>query len=319
MSDWWPSGPERRAWLDRQNGRISDALSYYLGPAAAPVDALANVGAALSPGADLMDAVGYGQQTMAAETPLDALSGLGMTAAAMLGMALPGSAGRVNEATDEVLRLLKEGRVNEVTDDLLAKADPRRLYAEYDLPMDEASRMARADEMGFSRNLPLYHGTDKDFLAFDPRQGGRATGSQAAGEATWTAPDAAVAGEFPPAASRADTGHQILPLLHRAQRRGALTLDDDVMDHEVRATLQAAFDDGIDGVMMRNYRGLLPDGYDSTNILAVKDPSQLRSQFARFDPRLINLRNLLATGAVGTVGATALDALTRPPDSEERY
>lgn len=36
------------------------------------------------------------------------------------------------------------------------------------LPMDEASRMARAREMGFDTSQVLYHGTGKDFDAFNP-------------------------------------------------------------------------------------------------------------------------------------------------------
>lgn len=37
-----------------------------------------------------------------------------------------------------------------------------------ELPMDEASRMARAAEQGYNVNLPLYHGTADEILAFDP-------------------------------------------------------------------------------------------------------------------------------------------------------
>jgi hypothetical protein len=66
----------------------------------------------------------------------------------------------------QVARLLREGRSDEVTDDLMAQADPQEMYQLYvsgetgmDLPMDEASRMARAREMGFDTETPLYHGT----------------------------------------------------------------------------------------------------------------------------------------------------------------
>lgn len=144
-----------------------------------------------------------------------------------------------------------------------------------------------------------------DFAAFDPGRGGTAIRSRAASEATWTAPDAAVAGVFPPAANRADTGHQLLPLLHRARRPAGMTLDDDVMDHEVQATLRDAFDGGADGVMMRNYRGILPDGYDGASIPEIKDQSQIRLRFARFDPRLSRLRSLLALGAAAGVELNA--------------
>ena len=58
---------------------------------------------------------------------------------------------------DYVADLLRQGRAKEVTDDLMAQADPQRLYQHYTsgntgqpMPMDYASRMARAKGMGFS-------------------------------------------------------------------------------------------------------------------------------------------------------------------------
>jgi predicted GNAT family acetyltransferase len=69
-----------------------------------------------------------------------------------------------------VAGLLREGRASEVTDDLMAQADPQEMYRLYvagetgaDMPMDEASRMARAQEM-----FPdtAYHSTGVDFQAF---------------------------------------------------------------------------------------------------------------------------------------------------------
>ena len=58
-----------------------------------------------------------------------------------------------------------------------------------DLPMDEASRMARAGEMGFDTDAPLYHGTSSDIAAFDPALRGDATAARTAKMATWMTDD----------------------------------------------------------------------------------------------------------------------------------
>jgi len=55
----------------------------------------------------------------------------------------------------------------------MAQVDPQEMARLYEggatgqaMPMDEASRMARAQEMGFDTETPLYHGTTHDFSAF---------------------------------------------------------------------------------------------------------------------------------------------------------
>jgi len=50
------------------------------------------------------------------------------------------------KTAQDMLDLLKAGRGREVTEEMAAAADPQYLAKNYDLPMDEASRMARADE-----------------------------------------------------------------------------------------------------------------------------------------------------------------------------
>ena len=64
---------------------------------------------------------------------------------------------------EEVLGLLRSGRENEITDQMLDMGDPvlnarmnEHLYRNYDLPMDAASRMGRAEAMDAR---PEYHGT----------------------------------------------------------------------------------------------------------------------------------------------------------------
>lgn len=73
----------------------------------------------------------------------------------------------VSQRGDDILGMLKSGRGDEVTDKMLDMGDNVKntqlnqyLYQNYDLPMDEASRMARAREMGYEGGL--LHGTGSD-------------------------------------------------------------------------------------------------------------------------------------------------------------
>ncbi len=97
----WTDGQQRRAWLDRQDAKLRDALSYYLGPAAEPVNALANVASWLSPGSDMMDAANASRDLMASKTPGNALTNAGWLTASLAGMALPGNAGALRGAADD--------------------------------------------------------------------------------------------------------------------------------------------------------------------------------------------------------------------------
>jgi hypothetical protein len=69
-----------------------------------------------------------------------------------------------------ILELRAEGRASEVTDEMMAQADPQYMFANTPLPMDEASRMARAEAAGFEGDL--FHGTDADIIALDKEKFG---------------------------------------------------------------------------------------------------------------------------------------------------
>jgi hypothetical protein len=160
------------------------------------------------------------------------------------------------------------------------------------LSMDTAARMARAAEMGFVTDLPLYQGTDRAFSAFDLSKGGAMTGVAPPRLAVWASPDPEIAGEFATMPhKRTAAAPQVYPLLHRAEKKGHWKLRGDETNEEVAATLAQAWDDGFDAVMLHNYTS---PGGRSGSILAVKDPAQLRSPFARFDPAKRNSANLLA-------------------------
>jgi hypothetical protein len=78
---------------------------------------------------------------------------------------------------------------------------------------------------------------------------------------------------------------------------------------EIQASLKKAWDEGYDSVMLRNYTS--PAGRRGT-VLVVKDLAQLRSPFARFDPRKRNSSDLLA----GVAGAGVLLPLAEKADPE---
>ena len=64
----------------------------------------------------------------------------------------------------EILNLRAQGRANEVTNEMMDAADPQYMFDNTPLPMDEASRLSRANSA--SASTDMYHMTDKDFNAF---------------------------------------------------------------------------------------------------------------------------------------------------------
>mgnify|MGYP000930298379 CR=1 FL=1 len=173
------------------------------------------------------------------------------------------------------------------------------------LPMDEASRMARGQAMGFRTQMPLAHGTSSTFDAFDLTKGGSTIGTEPARMGVWSEVrrgESQIADEFAEMSARNTGGNpQVMPLLHRADKPAALTLSGSETNEEIAATLAHAWENGYDAVMMRNYTS---PGGKRGDILVVKDPSQLRSVFAQFDPAKRDSANLLA----GMASAVALPA-----------
>jgi predicted GNAT family acetyltransferase len=104
---------------------------------------------------------------------IDEMSSVNMVSPAMqerLAPAAPALPTPRNEAeamARDILQLRAEGRAGEVTDQMRAAADPQYMYLNTPLPMDYASRMARADQY-----FPdtAYHSTGKDFQKFIPSE-----------------------------------------------------------------------------------------------------------------------------------------------------
>jgi hypothetical protein len=224
-----------------------------------------------------------------------------------------------------VAGLLSSGRADEVTDEMMAAADPQemaRLYASgatgMDLPMDEASRMARAREMGFTEQG--LHGTvtGRDFSSFrDDVE-------------TYIAPNSPEGLDLVAQFSTADQG-RVMPLMYRggvldtrdpsgnfAQRRAAQKMYDEMGLGEFRtgdSGLPSWMDtDAINAARKAKYPGIRLEERDWVNSTAVFNPQNIRSRFARFDPRLSHLSNLNAANASPLLGGAVLAAPQEQPD-----
>lgn len=148
-----------------------------------------------------------------------------------------------------------------------------------DLPMDAASRLARARKLGFDLNTPVFHGTNRPItpgLSLNPES--RATNTLSAREAIWGAENPKVAQVHADLAAQAagTAGQNILPLFFRADRRAKVRLAGNEADHEVATTLWDLFRRGYDAVKFENYPSMV-SGPLGENIWAFKNPNQLRS------------------------------------------
>lgn len=220
----------------------------------------------------------------------------------------------VAERGDQILNMLKSGRADDITDSMLDMRDPVKntqlnqyLFENYDLPMDEASRMARAREMGFDVDNDLYHGTapsiysdDKfspDITAFRPSEKGQL------GSGVYATTDIRKANKFSRAgeANRNDfdvlipspQGGSILPVISKNENPASFS--------QMR-NVQYQLDDvsGFNDLSQRGTQELLDQaftGVRSGNEINIFDPANIRSRFARFDPRLSHLSNLTAANA----------------------
>jgi hypothetical protein len=259
------------------------------------------------------------------------------------------------KAADRVAELLRTGQEDEISEGLFQLADPQVLTRHYesgntgmDMPMDYASRMARAKEQGFRGDL--YSGTGEDFAAFDRN-------------AVYATDNPDLAFTYAPT-----EGGNIIPLMMRAkydlpivEAGGAnwnrLTPEMQVNDPKffksgeetflsTRGFEREAKREGASGVTFNDIVDIggyfnkhpsafgAPDGtvYDNKVVnnayvdylKNVQKPSTVetrfypnlvRSKFARFDPRLSHLGNLSAGVAAGAVG---LEAAQYDPDQVDK-
>ena len=91
-----------------------------------------------------------------------------------------------------------------------------------------------------------------------------------------------------------------------------MTLQGGEKNHEIAATLAQAWDDGYTSVLLKNYTS---PGGKKGDILVVRDPSQLRSPYAVFDPAKRDSADLLAgfAGWAPLSGGAESDAFQDSP------
>tara|TARA_R110000868_G_C10731868_1_gene751678 strand:+ start:13 stop:894 length:882 start_codon:yes stop_codon:yes gene_type:complete len=221
----------------------------------------------------------------------------------------------------------------------IGKAGPQMLGK---LPMDEASRMARANQMF---PVDAYHGTNKDISAFENAKRGGVTRARSSQKAHWFSEDASqtasgyakMAGdnevqklvEASQAAERSGNWDQAHKLMVKAEKleqvggngenvmpvrlRGNLKeYDMDGIqyspdDVNLSAMLDAAKKEGFDGAKFTNFSDEAGYGaYNPTTHYAVFDPKNIRSRFAAFDPSKKDSSDLLASiGLLGMIGGGA--------------
>jgi hypothetical protein len=248
----------------------------------------------------------------------------------------------------QVARMLREGRASDVTDDLMARADPQEMYRLYvagdtgaDLPMDFESRMRRAIAAGFDVNDEMYRG-DAPRSAFQTGQGQR----DQIGVTMSSRPDVAASyipargeGGIYPLVSRGQNDATI-----EAQGRNWNVIDRDarVAFQGEKAALRdyipnshfelydvmsgtdfldtndlsrmfqgygadrVRFNDLVDRGGSARYYG--PESSMPSDVVMVANPANVRSRFARFDPRLSHLSNLNAANVDPITGAAAVSA-----------
>jgi len=210
---------------------------------------------------------------------------------------------------------LREGRQSEVTDDLLGSLTPDenaalfRLYDEgatgMDLPMDAASRLARAGEMGFGGDM--YHGSNADFAAFNPNAFD-VTGQKvmAHGAGTYLGETPRMAARY---ASRRDGG-VIYPVRENMQNPWTGEMSVSNLSPDDLATYMGA-ESGPEALGFSGRR-------NSLGMSVVPNPANIRSRFARFDPRLTANANLLAANASPEAGLLSAAAARTPAEQMAR-
>ena len=191
------------------------------------------------------------------------------------------------------------------------------------LPMDAASRMQRAEAMGFDPTDVQLHGTSDDIVAFrEGLLGERDPGY--VGRGVYTTPEARLASSYAnmaPPRERNIAGDysspNVMPLLTRAGQyqqfdlADKLSLADQIKQNpEVASALtQELLDAGKLGAEVRDATGALVER-------STFDPRNVRSLFAAFDPEYTG-SNILGDRAIPVAGAGLLAAAAMAPDEAE--
>lgn len=192
-------------------------------------------------------------------------------------------------------------------DDLLRMGYPEEVAQRIvsgDLPMDTASRMERAEAMGFDPTNVQYHGTEADFTEFFPSMRGKM------GPGVYASPDPNVADKYTYKA-----GSNIIPIVTRGKYLSRSKAVDDYRDlygpNANNELSKIVADEGYSGMA----GGLL--GTPVITETVTFDPRDIRSYLsAAFDPEYKG-PNILGQYALPAVGAGLLAAA--PEDAEAGF
>jgi hypothetical protein len=251
--------------------------------------------------------------------------------AAVLG-AMAGIPGKIPDVVEQrgvkILELLRSGKAKKITDDMLDMGDSvlnarlnDYLFKNYDLPMDDTSRMARAKDGGFEG--PTFHASAEDFAAVDPRRADTGSSLGTGERAFWTTTQPKTADTYLPGAwvregnggapigngvERYYTeGSNVMPAMNRTSNANVWDMGGGLYrSGDVSRAIKEARKDKSGAVVFNRMKdqgvmGLGSGSAANTSVAAI-DPTSVRSRFARFDPRLKHLRNLNA----GLAGASLL-------------
>lgn len=203
--------------------------------------------------------------------------------------------------------------ITKAVDDLVQLGYPREVaerIASGDLPMDTASRMQRAEAMGFDPSDVQYHGTEADIAQFRPSAKGKM------GPGVYTTPDPSKAAVFAGYPSAYAKGGNVMPLLLRGdyiKRADAFDLRPEISGREGQRILNETLEGmGYAGSKAGERGSLAPE-------VVTFDPRNVRSLFAAFDPEykgsnILGFQgasqspSLLDAAARSTVGAASLVA-----------
>lgn len=197
--------------------------------------------------------------------------------------------------------------ITKAVDDLVQLGYPREVaerIASGDLPMDTASRMQRAEAMGFDPSDVQYHGTKADFTEFAPSEFGNV------GPGIYMSTNPEVASGY---ASRnlynPEEGAQVMPLITRGKTIGMRDYFAQYPDTAISQMPDTNAELRELGITAINEAAGAPDK-------AVFDPRDVRSLFsAAFDPEYKG-SNILGGAATAAVGAGLLAA---PEEAEAGF
>ena len=187
------------------------------------------------------------------------------------------------------------------------------------LDMSKEARMARAKEQRVYDNT-VYHGTAAKpstttddgniFEEFKLWEGNDPTRSSVRSPVSKLGVSLAEQPEIAESFARLaasnqkeQTGATLMPLRFRADKMGHIDLDGSETNEDIFGAVTDAWKSDYDAIQFRNYT--TPDGIKGSFVL-VKNPNQIRSTQAAFDPAKKDSSNLLAGVTGATVGTSAI-------------